>query len=140
MLEPKNRHKEQCHRLLHAHGHGQGHQTPHMHTATSGTQGSHAGWGLCPYTCGPGSPQRGSALTLLQTALVLSMCPLAWQASWAWLQLHVPRTGVQYREPACCPRDVPAGPQDNALLGGKGSSTHSNSPWTGASLSVALKL
>lgn len=39
MLEPKNRHKEQRHRLLHAHGHGR--QTPHMHTATAGTQGSH---------------------------------------------------------------------------------------------------
>lgn len=57
MLEPKNRHKEQRHRLLHAHGHGR--QTPHMHTATAGTQGSHGRvgaltlhmWGSHSYMC-----------------------------------------------------------------------------------------
>ena len=40
-LEPKNRHKEQCHRLLHTHGHSHGRRIPLVQTATPGTQGSH---------------------------------------------------------------------------------------------------
>ena len=56
------------------------------HMATATAVGSHlckqphparraptAGLGLWPCTCGAGSPQRGSALTLPQTTLVLSM-------------------------------------------------------------------
>ena len=41
VLEPKNRHKEQCHRLLHTHGHSHGRRIPLVQTATPGTQGSH---------------------------------------------------------------------------------------------------
>ena len=40
MLEPKNMHKEQCHRLLHPHGHNHGRQIPYVHMATPSSRGS----------------------------------------------------------------------------------------------------
>ena len=73
VLEPKNRHKEQCHRLLHAHGHSHGRRIPLVQTATPGTQGSHGRLGALALHMWGWLTSERVCTHLPQTTLVLSM-------------------------------------------------------------------
>lgn len=110
-------------------------QIPHAHTATPSSRGSQGRVGAPTlHTCGAGSPQRGLHSPFCRPPWFSpgGMCPGLAGILGVAVATRVPCTGVFCREPTCCPWDVPTGPQDNALLSGKSSSTHSSSPWTGA--------